>query len=346
MSDKSQKERGPLGVSVVVPVFNEEENLDEVHARLTEALTQYGHPYEILFVDDGSRDRSFRKMRELFEHDPNVRVVQLQRNFGQQMATAAGLQQARGEAVVLIDADLQTRPEEIPLMLDKLSEGYDIVYGVRIERKDPLIRRLGSWFMSRILHRLTGINMPDNASGFIALDRRFVDSINRYTELSKSYSGLFAYLGYGRYASLPVQHYARHAGASKYNLRALVHIAADFICSFSTTPLKLALAASIPLAVIAIFGFAVLLAASAAGASAVVLAALWLSALMLLCTSVLAVFMGVLGVYVARIYKEVQGRPPYVIREILERPNQLAAEGLPEEEQSDKQHAEPAQSGS
>lgn len=230
----------PCTLSILVPAFNEQDNVGLLYARLTKTLAEYGKTYEILFVEDGSTDRTFSILKELYAGDPNVRIIRFARNFGQQMAIMAGLRYARGHVVVLIDADMQSQPEEIPLLVDTLAQGYDIVYGVRRARRDPLWRKLGSRFVSYLLYRLTGINVPDSASGFIALDRQLVDRVNLFQERTKFFSGLFAWLSYGRCAHVYVTHAPRHSGSSKYNFAKLAKGAFNFICNFTDMPLNLA----------------------------------------------------------------------------------------------------------
>lgn len=304
-------------LSVVVPVYNEEGNLLHLYERLTGALDAFGRSYELLFIDDGSKDASFDRLSELHAKDERVRVVRFARNFGQQMAVQAGLDFSSGDAVVLIDADLQTHPEDIPTLVERLDDGYDIVYGVRERRRDPLFRRLGSWCMSHFLYRITGIDVPDSASGFLALDRRFVDSLKLYGERSKYFSGLFAWLSYGRWAFVPVNHSPRQSGDSKYSLFKLVGLTLNFVCSFSELPLRLATYAGGLFA-----GLGVL--------EVMIVSVLWLvsfgppAADVWILAGVLAVFsgvqllcLGIMGEYLARIYTEVKERPPFVVREVL-----------------------------
>lgn len=306
-------------LSVVIPVFNEESNLPPLYDRLKAALDAYGTPHELLFIDDGSIDNSFRVLKELHERDSRVRVVRFARNFGQQMAVAAGLRYARGDVIVLIDADLQTMPEEIPILVDKLAEGYDIVYGIRQRRKDPLLRRIGSWCMSHLLYRITGIDIPDSASGFIALNRDFVNSINLFNEKSKYFSGLFAWLSYGRWAAAPISHAPRRAGMSKYSVPQLIGLTLNFVCSFTTLPLRLASYLGLALAFvssIALAGYGALRLAGVAGslssAGAILAVVVLLSGVQLIC-------IGILGEYLARVYAEVKEQPSYVVREVLDK---------------------------
>lgn len=314
------------GITVIIPLLNEEGNLALLHRRLTESLEGYGRPYELLFIDDGSTDGSFGVLTGLHARDARIRVVRFYRNFGQQAAIQAGFLYARGQVIVLIDADLQTRPEEIPILVDKIGEGYDIVYGIRQRRRDPLLRRLGSWGMANLLYRITGIDVPDAASGFIALDRRLVDHLNRIGERSRYFSGLFAWLSYGRWAAVPVSHEPRHAGQTKYTLRKLVRITLDFVCNFSELPLKFAGYAGVMLVGASVVALVALLGAGWAG-----LETSWLQTALLIdavafFSGVQLVFMGILGEYLARVYIEAKGRPSFLISEVVGTPDSPVAQ--------------------
>lgn len=306
-------------LSIVVPTYNEEGNVELLHERLTAALGAYGKTYEILFVDDGSTDRTFELLRAIHERDCAVRVIRFARNFGQQMAMAAGLRYAYGDVVVLIDADMQTLPEEIPLLVEKLKKGYDIVYGVRQKRRDPFWRRWGSRAVSHMLSRLTGISVPDSASAFIALDRRFVDHVNLFNDKAKFYSGLFAWLSYGRCGFVPVTHSPRYAGQSKYNLPKLVSGVFNFICNFTAAPLHVAFYLGGLIALTGLIELIAVLAGSLA-TSGRVLEPIWvLTGIVILLSGVQLASIGVLGQYLARVHREVREQPPFVIREQLER---------------------------
>jgi len=304
-------------LTVVVPVFNEAENIGDLYGRLKQTLDGYGKSYELLFIDDGSTDDSYAKLRDLHERDESARVVRFLRNFGQQMAVAAGFEYARGDVVILIDADLQTMPEDIPLLADKLAEGYDIVYGVRERRKDPLVRRIGSWCMSHLLYRVTGIGIPDAATAFIALDRKFVDSIRLYNERSKYFSGLFAWLSYGRAGAVHVTHAPRQAGASKYNIRKLVGLTLNFVCSFSVLPLRFAAYLGAAFSGVGGLALAALLGLRLLGSRELASGTWMLAAMMAFLSGVQLFAVGVLGEYLARVYTEVKGRPSYVVRDVL-----------------------------
>ncbi|MCD6288828.1 MAG: glycosyltransferase family 2 protein [Candidatus Hydrogenedentes bacterium] len=306
-------------LTVVIPVFNEEGNLDDLYRRLVDTLESYGKTYEILFVDDGSMDRSFDQLEQLYQQHPTtVRVVRFVRNFGQQMAISAGLQYARGNVVVLMDADLQISPEDIPKLVNKLDEGYDIVYGIRTQRVGSLLRRIGSWGMSHLLYRITGLDVPDGASGFTALDRRFVNKINLFNERTKYFSGLFAWLSYGRWASVPVRHSARNAGRTKYNVAQLIALSLTFICNFTVLPLRLALYLGCLLAAVSGPILCWCLIAQIAGWSGRDNSMCLIVSGITFLSSVQLMAMGVIGEYVGRIYREVRQQPPFVVDKVLE----------------------------
>ncbi len=305
-------------ISVIVPVYNEAPNLRELYNRLKKALDDYGKSYELLFIEDGSTDESFSILKELHNLDSRIRAVRFARNFGQQVAIAAGLRHARGNVVVLIDADLQTMPEEIPKLVEKISEGYDIVYGIRQRRKDPFLRRVGSWCMSHLLYRVTNIEIPDSASGFLALNRNFVDSINLFNEKSKYFSGLFAWLSYGRWASVPVEHAPRHAGVSKYSIPKLVGLALDFVFSFTTLPLRFASYAGFVFSLIGIVALCWVVLLRLIGYFTHLPQGTLLLSVLLLCSGIQLLSVGILGEYLAKVYIEVKERPSYVIKEVLD----------------------------
>ena len=308
---------GPF-LTIIVPVCNEEECLPILHERITKVLSDYGKPYEILFVEDGSTDGSFEILRGLHEGDPHVRVIRFARNFGQQMAITAGLQHARGEVIVLIDADLQTAPEEIPKLVDKLREGYDIVYGARTNRQDSVMRKLGSRAVSYVIKRLTGAGVPDSASGFIALDHRFVAAVNQFNEKSRYLSALFSWLSYGRTASVSVSHHERHAGPSRYRFFQLAALGVNLICNFSTVPLRIALGIGFAFMMIGFLGFLGLLLAHGISGPWNSEPHCFIVALLFLLSGVQLFASGIIGEYLGRIYREVRDQPNYVVREMLD----------------------------
>ena len=227
-----------LSVSVVLPVYNEEGNLPELHRRLTTVLNSVGRPYEILFVDDGSTDRSTEILRTLYHEDPFVRVIELSRNFGHHLAITAGLDHADGDAVVLMDADLQDEPEAIPALLKKLDEGFDVVYGVRAERADPFLKRLTSRaFISVTSRMVQGFDL--NTGIFRVARRNVIDAVRSCRESNRFIVGLIRWAGF-RQTGVSVRHGRRGAGKTKYNLSRQVRLAVNTLTAFTLLPLRLA----------------------------------------------------------------------------------------------------------
>ncbi len=314
----STKEDTPkVDLTVLIPVYNEQDSLDELRRELWPVLESLRQTFEVLFIDDGSTDRSPQILRSFHEQDSRVRVVRFVRNFGQQMANTAGLRYARGRAVVIMDADLQCPPEYIPKFLAKLREGYDIVYGKRRRIRQPLYRRIGSTIASYLICKMTGFSIPDSASGFLALDERLVHSVNRYNERTRYLSGLFAWLAYGRYAVITVDRRPRAHGKSRYKFWQLVRMVTNMLTNFSTRPLKIAYwAGAFTLALATLLGARWLWLLSTDGWAASESA---LFTTVLLAVAALQLFvLGVLGEYIGRTYGEVREQPPYVIADILD----------------------------
>ncbi|BCW93405.1 MAG: glycosyl transferase [Thermoanaerobaculum sp.] len=300
-------------LSVVVPVFNEEENLPELYRRLTAVLGTAASSWEILFVDDGSRDRSWEIIRGLAENDPHVRGLRFSRNFGHQMAFAAGLDHARGQAVVIMDADLQDPPELIPQLLAKHREGYEVVYAVRTARHgETFFKRLTAKLFYRLLARITSVHIPLDTGDFRLMGRRAVEAFRRLPERHRFTRGLVAWLGFPQ-TGVPYERAPRHAGTTKYPLRKMLRLALDAITSFSHVPLQLATWLGFIVSGFAFFYILVVIALKFAGISwpgytSIMAAILFLGGVQL-------VMVGLLGEYVGRIYDEVKHRPLYLVAE-------------------------------
>lgn len=306
-------------LSVVLPVFNEEGNLPELHRRLTATLGQLVGSYEILFVDDGSRDRSWAIIGELAQRDRRVRGLRFSRNFGHQMAFAAGLENACGEAVVIMDADLQDPPELIPQLLARHREGFEVVYAVRAHREgETLFKRLSARLFYRLLHRLTQVDIPLDTGDFRLMGRRAVAAFRRLPERHRFTRGLVAWLGFPA-TGVPFERPARSAGETNYPLRKMVRLAVDAITSFSHVPLQLATWLGGAVAAVSCGWFVVRLVAAALGGAwpgwlEAALAALFLLA------GVQLVAVGLLGAYLGRVFDEVKGRPLYIVQETVGEP--------------------------
>ena len=298
-------------LSVVLPVFDEAEVIDATHRRIVAALgSDRAFDLEIVYVDDGSRDGTAARLAAIAAGDPRVGVVTFSRNFGHQAAVTAGLRHAVGDAVAVMDADLQDPPEIVPAMVEKWREGHDVVYGVRRDRKEWLAKRLAYDLFYRLLSRVADVAMPRDSGDFCLLDRRAVDAISALPEKDRFVRGLRAWSG-GRQYGLAYERAARAAGSTKYSLRRLIRLAFDGIVNFSTTPLRASLWLGFALILAALLGLLALLAAylfSPAGGSNGLIA-LALGILLLAGVQLLSV--GILGEYVGRILREVKNRPPY-----------------------------------
>jgi undecaprenyl-phosphate 4-deoxy-4-formamido-L-arabinose transferase len=306
-------------LSVVIPVYNEEEGLGALFARLYPALDALGLDYEAIFVDDGSRDRSLALLREQFQRRPGcTRVVVLNGNYGQHMAILAGFEQARGDWVVTLDADLQNPPEEIDKLLAKLAEGHDYVGSYRSARQDTLFRRGASKLMNALRERTTRVRMTDQGCMLRAYARPIVDAINRSQEVNTFIPAL-AYLYAARPTEVEVRHDERHAGQSKYSLLALVRLNFDLMTGFSIMPLRVFSIIGLLLSCASAALVALLLARRLIlGAEAQGVFTLFAIAFFLI--GVLLVGVGLLGEYVGRIYQQVRSRPRYLVQAVLEEP--------------------------
>lgn len=305
-------------ISVVAPVFNEEETLPEFYRRVQAVMDGLGEPWELVLVDDGSSDGSFRIAQELHKQDPHVRVVRFARNFGHQIAITAGLDYARGDAVVTIDSDLQDPPEVIPDLIARWQEGYHVVYGVRSEREGE------SWFklftarlFYRLIAALTDVRIPVEAGDFRLLDRKVVEDMRRLREHRRFIRGMTSWVGY-RQIGVPYHRHARFAGQTKYPFRKMFRLALDAITGFSDVPLRLAWTFGAVLLVLGVVLGLVLLGLRLAGQVPLAGQGLMLTVALILSGAQL-LFLGIIGEYLARIYDEVRNRPLYTVMEVLER---------------------------
>jgi undecaprenyl-phosphate 4-deoxy-4-formamido-L-arabinose transferase len=305
-------------VSVVIPVYNEEAVLPALFARLYPALDALGKTYEVIFVNDGSRDRSAALLREQFDRRPDsTRVVLFNGNFGQHLAIMAGFEASRGERVVTLDADLQNPPEEIGRLLAKMDEGYDYVGTVRSERQDTAFRRHASRLMNAVRERITHIQMTDQGCMLRAYSRAIVDTINGCREINTFIPAL-AYTFAQRPIEIEVNHEERAAGDSKYSLYNLIRLNFDLVTGFSVLPLQLFSFTGIVISALSIV-FVVFLAVRrfVVGPEAEGVFTLFGIAFFLIGITLFGI--GLLGEYVGRIYEQVRERPRYVIQAILER---------------------------
>jgi glycosyltransferase involved in cell wall biosynthesis len=302
-------------ISIVIPVCNESSNLNEISSRLQKILSETGHNWEAIFVDDGSTDDSWEIMSRLHKDNPSFRGIRLARNFGQQAAISAGLRHARGDVVIPMDADLQDPPETIPTLLEKWTEGYQVVYSRWRHRKEGIIKRLTAALFYRVLDRIADVNINLDSSDFCLMDRQVVDAINRLPERRPFIRGLRSWVGF-RHIGITIDRGSRQQGESKYSFRKLSGLALDGIFSFAITPIRFAIYIGLMCAILGIAGLVwaavIYIGGADAGHGSIPYAGLilFLGGLQLAC-------IGIIGEFIGRIFDQVKGRPPYVIQETL-----------------------------
>ena len=305
-------------VSVAVPLFNEEKNLPELLPRLRRILDGLsGGPHEMVFVDDGSSDRSFEILREAASSDPRLVAISLSRNFGHQYALSAAIDNVTGDLVIVMDGDLQDPPEAIPLLLAELAKGYDVVFAKRIGRKEAWPLQFCYFLFYRLIAHLADVQLPRDAGDFAVLTRRVVDRLKALPERHRYLRGLRAWVGF-RQTGVAVERSGRYAGASRYGFWKLLRLALDGVFAFSMAPLR---AASL-LGFVTICGTLLYVAyalyakiflhQSPPGFTALLVAITLFAGLQLL-------FLGVIGEYIGRVYEETKGRPHYIVREVAGR---------------------------
>lgn len=299
--------------SVVVPVYQEEAVVQETHRRLTAVLESLGESWELIYVNDGSRDRTGLLVRSFCGLDPRVKLLTFSRNFGHQTAITAGMDYACGDAVIVIDADLQDPPEIIPQLIERWKEGYDVVYGRRTVRNgEAPLKKLTARIYYRLLRRMTDVDIPVDVGDFRLIDARVCSALSRLPEHNRYVRGLISWLGF-RQSFIDYVRAPRFAGKTKYPLRKMIKLAIDGITSFSYKPLKLGIGLGV---VLSVFSFCFLL--------FVFIARLFdlavmepgyasLMCVMLFFFGVVLIMLGFIGEYIARIFEEAKGRPLYII---------------------------------
>jgi glycosyltransferase involved in cell wall biosynthesis len=306
-------------VSLVFPIFNEEAVLPTLMARLDGIIPTLerdaGGAVEVIFVNDGSRDGSMALLAELARTRPWARILSFSRNFGHQIAVTAGMENTRGQAVIIMDADLQDPPELLPEMLRLWREGWEVVYAVRTERAgESAFKKLTAAMFYRMLRRLTNVDIPADTGDFRLMDRKVVDAMNRMKEHHRFLRGMAAWVGY-RQIGLPYKRDARAAGETKYPLRKMLRLAMDAVCSFSHAPLRLATNLGTAIAALSIlYGVITIVRYFVSGPS---FQPGWASLIVVLSflSGVQLITLGLVGEYIARIYDEVKGRPLYLVAE-------------------------------
>ena len=301
-------------ISIVIPVYNEEEVLPELYLRVSQTMDQQDEPWELILINDGSIDRSAEVIQDLNERDPRVKGLSFSRNFGFQEAVTAGLAHSLGEAVVLADADLQDPPEVIPEMVAKWRKGYDVVYGVRTHREgETWFKKLTAKVFYRIIYRITSVDIPLDTGDFRLMDRRVVNAILRMPERNRFLRGMVPWVGF-KQIGVPYQRQARYAGESKFtSVRQMLPLALNAITSFSYFPLQMATYLGFISAAISLIAIAIVVALrlfgqhqELTGQATTLVAVLFLGGVQLMS-------LGIIGEYLGRIYDEVKGRPLYLV---------------------------------
>ena len=309
--------RTPALLSVVAPVYDEQELIEQFVDRACAAVADY--EFELVLVDDGSKDRTPELLDRIAAVDPRVRVIHLSRNFGHQAALTAGLEHAVGDVVAMIDADLQDPPELIPEMVGQWSRGADVVYAVRKQREGESAFKLAtaSWFY-KLFDKLAQVDLEPNSGDFRLLDRRALSALLSMTERSRFLRGMTVWVGFTQTA-VPYQREARHAGETKYTLRKMLRFSLDAIASFSHLPLQVATYVGLLSASVAFIAIPVVVALRIAGSYLPGFGSITIAILLL--GGIQLIALGVIGEYVGRIYDEVKHRPLYIVREELNRPS-------------------------
>jgi dolichol-phosphate mannosyltransferase len=312
-------------ISIVIPIYNEEENLQNLYTRLTDAAPSWNEDYEIVLIDDGSNDSSLTMMRVMAENDSHVRIIKLSRNFGHQQAISAGIQEAKGDAIIIMDGDLQDPPEELYRFLDKWREGYDVVYAVRTKRKEGFFKKLAYSSFYRLMAAISDIEIPLDSGDFCVMDRKVVNVlVHDMPEQIRFIRGMRAYAGFKQIGVI-YERAERAAGEVKYTFKKLVQLALDGLFGFSSFPLRLStylgISIAIPSLIIGVFflvhrlfGFKVFghTPEETPGLASLAVGMFFLGGVML-------TMLGIIGEYISRIYIEVKKRPFFVIDQIIEK---------------------------
>ncbi|MCA2711194.1 MAG: glycosyltransferase family 2 protein [Microcystis sp. M015S2] len=302
--------------SLIIPIYNEEETIPELYRRVSAVMDGLDDSVELILINDGSRDRSLKLMRELQERDARVCYISFARNFGHQAAVTAGLNFARGQVIVVLDADLQDPPELIPKMIESWQAGYHVVYAQRTKRKkESWFKRLTAYVFYRLLQQLADVDIPADTGDFCLMDRQVVDLLNSMPERNRYIRGLRAWIGF-RQTAVKFERDPRFAGEVKYTLKKSLALAINSLVSFSKIPLRLSTYLGLFSALIALFMALLVLYwrlqqpdSPVTGLATILIAVFFLG-------SVQLISIGILGEYIGRIYEEVKGRPAYTIAEI------------------------------
>lgn len=304
-------------ISIVSPIFNEEDTLPEFYRRLSAVLQEYGDQYEIVLVNDGSSDNSLDLMKKIHDTDSRVKVINLSRNFGHQIAICAGLDYASGDVVAIMDSDLQDPPEVLPNFFQKYKEGYDVIYAIRKNRKEGVFKKTAYVVFYRLLNRISNINIPLDSGDFCVISRRALDILKAMPERNRFLRGLRGWIGL-KQIGLEYERDKRFAGEIKYTFSKLIKLAFDGFISFSYVPLRLASVMGLMISAISFLGILIIFylsfftskTATVPGWASVIVTILFLGGVQL-------ITIGIIGEYIGRIYDEVKQRPLYVVQDVF-----------------------------
>lgn len=312
-------------ISLVVPAYNEESGIDELYRRVCSAAEGWGEDFELVVIDDGSRDRTLATLEGLAQVDRRVKVLSFSRNFGHQAAVSAGLMHCQGDIVAVLDADLQDPPETLLPFIQKVRDGWDVVYAVRTKRKEGPFKRMSYFVYYRLLRKLASLDIPLDAGDFCVMTREVVDAINRLPERNRFVRGLRTWVGF-RQTGLTYERHARYSGEPKYTLAKLLRLATDGIVNFSYRPLQLIMAAGLGIAALSISGGILVVLMylgdwtilgfnprQARGWTSLVFVLLFSSGTQLIC-------LGIMGEYIGRLFDEVKQRPGWLIKRRINLP--------------------------
>ena len=314
--DRTARQPGRPVYSIVAPVRNEEALVTEFYRRVVAALEPLGEPFEIVLVNDGSTDRSPEILRQLHVADQRVKVINFSKNFGHQIAITAGIDYARGQAVVVIDSDLQDPPELILRLIEKWEQGFQVVYAVRAEREgETAFKRATASFFYQLIRRITNVDIPADAGDFRLMDRKVVDALKQMREQKRFMRGLSAWVGFEQ-TGVNYKRDARKAGETKYPLRKMIRLALDGITAFSYLPLQLATFLGFIIAALSLPALIAVIILRLAGSQAFFGQASTLVAVLFL-GGIQLISLGIIGEYVGRIYDEVKRRPLYIVADEL-----------------------------
>lgn len=302
--------------SIVAPVFNEAETLPHFYERVIKVMEGLGEPFEIVLINDGSRDKTYSILQEIHAKDARVRVIDFSRNFGHQIAISAGLDYAQGDAVIVLDSDLQDPPEVVPDLIARWRDGAEVVYAQRAKRKGETFFKLATAAaFYRLIQRITAVNIPSDTGDFRLLDRQVVDTLIKMREHHRFMRGLSAWVGF-RQDAVQYERHERFAGTTKYPLNKMIRFSLDAITSFSHVPLQIATSLGFGLALISLIGILIaiilrLFTDAIVGQATTLIMVLFMGGIQL-------IFLGIIGEYLGRIYDEVRARPLYIVRKVLD----------------------------